>query len=221
MKVSVIIPTLNESKVLGRTLRAIGEGAEVIVADGGSTDDTRGVARDHGAMVVQTRPGRGLQMDAGSALASGEVLVFLHADTLLPPGWLGSVSGALSEREVVGGGFSLRVDSAKRRFRLLEFFANARSTLFFVLYGDQAIFARKDVFFRVGGFRKLPLMEDVDCVKRLRGAGRVVVLRDHVTTSPRKWLKNGIVRNTACNWLVLALYYLGVPPDRLYSLYYR
>lgn len=221
MKVSVIIPTLNESQRLRKTLPTIGNAAEVIVADGGSTDGTRDVAAGLGARVVRTAPGRGLQMDAGASVAGGDVLVFLHADTRLPERWLESIEEALEDKLVVAGGFTLSVDSPGALLRLVEWFANARSRLFKVLYGDQAMFVRKEVFLSVGGFRRLPLLEDVDCGKRLKKAGRVVLLKDRVLTSPRRWERTGVVRNTALNGAILALYYLGVPPERLYNWYYK
>jgi rSAM/selenodomain-associated transferase 2 len=220
VKVSVIIPTLNEADEIARAVRAIGEDAEVIVADGGSTDSTVEVAARLGAEVIRSRPGRGLQMDSGALNATGDVLLFLHADTLLPPGWPRSIQMALEDKDIVAGGFSLSIDSGLRRFRLVEFLANLRSRRLNLIYGDQGIFVRKEAFFEAGGFGKLPLMEDVDCVKRLSKIGRVVTLSERVLTSPRRWDKGGVVKNTIKNWGLLALYHAGVSPDRLYRWYY-
>ncbi len=220
MKVSVIIPTLNEADEIARAVRAIGEDAEVIVADGGSTDSTVETAARLGAEVIRSSPGRGPQMDSGARNATGDVLLFLHADTLLPQGWHGSIQRALEDKDIVAGGFSLSIDSGLRRFRLVEFLANLRSRRLNLIYGDQSIFVRKAAFFEVGGFGKLPLMEDVDCVKRLSKIGRVVTLGERVLTSPRRWEQGGVVKNTVKNWLFLALYHTGVSPARLYRWYY-
>lgn len=220
MKVSVIIPTLNEAGSITRTIEAIGSDAEVIVVDGGSTDSTVDRAFSLGARIIRSKAGRGLQMDSGARSATGDLLLFLHADTLLPEGWSGSIEQALENEEVVAGGFSLSIDSTLARFRLIEYFTNLRSRSLGLIYGDQAIFARRDPFFEAGGFGKLPLMEDVDCVKKLSRLGRVVTLNKSVLTSPRRWNNGGVVKNTFKNWLLLALYRAGVSPKRLYRWYY-
>ena len=220
MKISVIIPALNEAASIARTIGAVGTASEIIVVDGGSTDKTVEEALSLGARIVRSKAGRGLQMDSGARSATGDVLLFLHADTLLPGGWSGSIGQALNDEGVVAGGFSLSIDSRLARFRLVEFFSNLRSRNLRLIYGDQAIFVRTTAFFEAGGFGKLPLMEDVDCVKKLSKLGRVVTLSESVLTSPRRWNEDGLVKNTVRNWLLLALYHAGVPPDRLYRWYY-
>ena len=220
MKISVIIPALNEAASIARTIASTGAGAEVIVVDGGSTDKTVEEALSLGARIVRSKAGRGLQMDSGARAATGDVLLFLHADTLLPMDWPTPIARALKNKEVVAGGFSLSIDSRLARFRLVEFFSNLRSRNLRLIYGDQAIFARRTAFFEAGGFGKLPLMEDVDCVKKLSKLGRVVTLSESVLTSPRRWNEDGLVKNTVKNWLLLALYRAGVPPERLYRWYY-
>ncbi len=220
MDISVIIPTLNESDSIRRAIDSIGAGAEIIVVDGGSTDSTLDHARNLGARILLTDAGRGLQMDSGAESAAGDVLLFLHADTILPPGWSASITTALGDAGVVAGGFSLSIDSKLTRFRLIEYFTNLRSKSLGLIYGDQAIFARKSAFFEAGGFGKLPLMEDVDCVKKLGRLGRVVTLDDSVLTSPRRWSKGGVFINTVRNSLLLGLWYAGVSPESLYRLYY-
>ncbi|GMR05135.1 MAG: TIGR04283 family arsenosugar biosynthesis glycosyltransferase [Thermodesulfobacteriota bacterium] len=221
MKVTVIIPALNEARVIDGAIKCAGPGAEVIVADGGSTDGTRAAARGSGARVIHTGPGRGLQMDSGAREATGDVLLFLHADTVLPQGWKDTVQKALEDELAVGGAFRLSIDSPARWLRVVEFVAGFRARFLKHIYGDQAIFVRRDVFFRVGGFRNLPLMEDVDCVKRLRQSGRFVLLNEQVKTSPRRWVAGGMLKNTLKNWLCLIFYRLGYSPVKLYGWYYR
>ena len=220
MNISVIIPTLNESASIERTIGSVGAGAEIIVADGGSTDSTIERARTLGVRVIRSKAGRGLQMDSGAEGATGDVLLFLHADTILPVGWPASIAAALSDAGVVAGGFSLSINSKLARFRLIEYFTNLRSRNLRLIYGDQAIFVRKSAFFEAGGFNKLPLMEDVDCVKKLGKLGQVVTLSDSVLTNPRRWNEGGMIRNTVKNSLLLGLWYAGVSPESLYRWYY-
>jgi len=221
LEISVIIPALNEAADIGAAVASALEAAEVIVVDAESTDDTAAEARRAGAFVIRAPRGRGGQMDSGAMQAKGDVLVFLHADTLLPKGWQEGVRAALADKRVVAGAFRLSVAAPGMRFRLLEALANSRARVLGLVYGDQAIFARKEAFFSAGGFRKLPLMEDVDCVRRLRGQGRVVLLKESVATSKRRWEKRGVVGNALKNLFILALYYAGMKPERLYPYYYK
>ncbi|MBI5587802.1 MAG: TIGR04283 family arsenosugar biosynthesis glycosyltransferase [Deltaproteobacteria bacterium] len=219
MKVSVIIPALNEAENLRDALSSVGPSHEVIVADGSSADSTCSVAESLGATVVTGPAGRGQQMDAGAQASTGEVLLFLHADTRLPVGWMEDVTKAVSDGYVAGA-FSLSIGSEGLWLRAVERVANLRSRIG-LIYGDQAIFVKRESFFKAGGFNKLPLMEDVDCVKRLRKLGKVVVLEKRVTTSARRWAEGGHLKNTLKNWLTLTLYFCGVGPGRLYSMYYK
>ncbi|MDP2689529.1 MAG: TIGR04283 family arsenosugar biosynthesis glycosyltransferase, partial [Deltaproteobacteria bacterium] len=215
MNLSVIIPALNEAAVLKGAFLSVGEGVEVIVADGGSTDGTVELALSLGARVIRADRGRGAQMDAGALASTGGALLFLHADSTLPPGWAGAVTKALGERGVAGGAFRLAIGSGKRRFRVIERAVALRCRALGLIYGDQALFVKREVFFRAGGFNKLPLMEDVDCVKRLRRHGRIVLLDKPVTTSPRRWERKGALAVTLKNLAILSLYFAGVPPGRL------
>lgn len=219
MKVSVVIPALNEADNLRDTLSSVGRCHEVIVADGSSADSTRSVASSLGATVITGPAGRGLQMDSGAEAATGDVILFLHADTRLPKGWLEDVEKAVFDGYIAGA-FSLSIGSGGAWMRVVERVANLRSG-FGLIYGDQAIFATRKSFFEAGGFNKLPLMEDVDCVKRLRKLGPVAVLEKRVVTSPRRWAAKGRFRNTLKNWLTLLLYFAGVAPERLYVMYYK
>lgn len=219
MKVSVIIPALNEAENLRDALSSVGPSHEVIVADGSSDDSTCSVAESLGATVVTGPAGRGRQMDAGALASTGEVLLFLHADTSLPAGWMEDVTKAVSDGYIAGA-FSLSIGSEGLWLRAVERAANLRSRIG-LIYGDQAIFVKRESFFKAGGFNKLPLMEDVDCVKRLRKLGKVVVLEKRVTTSARRWARGGHLRNTLKNWFTLMLYFCGVGPGRLYSMYYK
>ena len=224
MKISVIVPTLNEEDFIERALgqlRPASSGLEVIVSDGGSKDRTVALARALGARVIVTAPGRGEQMDRAAELATGQVLLFLHVDTELPRGWPGAIEKTLGQRGVVAGAFRLKIDASGMWFRLLEFVARQRARYLGLIFGDQAIFVRRDVFTAIGGFRGLPLMEDVDCVKRLRRAGTVALLDERVITSPRRWICGGRLKNTLKNWFFLLLYRAGFSPARLYEWYYR
>lgn len=221
MKISVVIPSLNEGNNLESAISSIGtSGVEVIVADGGSTDETVEIASRLGAVTIESPRGRGLQMDSGSASATGDVILFLHADTVLPLNWFDALSRAMEDKETVAGAFSLSIGSGKFFFRLMERMVKIRSRRLGLIYGDQPIFVRKDSFLEAGGFKRLPLMEDVDCVKRLRRLGKVVLLDERATTSSRRWDAGGTLRNSFRNLALLFLYFSGVSPQRLYRWYY-
>jgi len=221
VKVSVVIPALNEADNLGGAIDSVGQCHEVIVADGSSVDATRELAASLGAVVVTGPAGRGLQMDSGAAAATGEVLLFLHADSRLPRGWLEDVEKAVS-LGCVAGAFSLSFGPKRHGawMALVERVANLRAR-FGLIYGDQAIFAERKRFVEAGGFRAMPLMEDVDFIRRVKKLGRVVVLPGRIITSTRRWSAKGRLSNTLKNWLMLSLYYAGVEPARLYRLYYK
>jgi rSAM/selenodomain-associated transferase 2 len=240
MFISVIIPTLNEESALEHTLKSIGRGVEIIVSDAGSHDSTIKVASRFTKKIILSERGRGSQMDRGAREAKGDVLLFLHADTKLPEDWRERVAETLKDDKVIGGGFRLKIDSknpptppftkgGKGRlvsyrnisFRIIEAMANMRSRYLGLIYGDQAIFARRDAFFAVGGFMGLPLMEDVDFIKRLKKKGKVVLLDADVSTSSKHWEKKGIIMTTLRNWIFLGLYYLGISPEKLYKRYYQ
>ncbi len=233
--ISVIIPTLNEAeRIEGAIKSALGgepgvtapkkEGkgrVEVIVADAGSMDKTTTLARQMGAKVITTPRGRGEQMDRGADISSGEILLFLHADTRLPAGWQRDVCEAMEDPQLSGGAFTLSIDSARWPFRVVEFLSTFRAKRLGLIYGDQAIFTRRETFFDIKGFNKLPLFEDVDCVIKLKRKGGFKLMDKRVVTSPRRWIKGGIIRNILRNWFLLSLYMLGFNAQSLYRLYYK
>ncbi len=221
---SVIVPTLNEARGLARTLAPLlgePEPVEVIVADGGSRDHTRRRARELGALCLRVPRGRGAQMAAGAARATGENLLFLHADTILPPNWRREVLWLLSRSEVSLGAFSFAPDLAGWGAGLIRLMVHWRSRLLQLPYGDQALFLRASTLERLGGFPRQPLMEDVELVARARRLGRVAISPLAARSSGRRWRELGLWRNTLGNWATMAAYTLGADPARLERRYYR
>ncbi len=220
---SVIIPTLDEAAALPRTLDAIARHAadgektvEVIVVDANSRDATVAVARAKGCIVVRSsRAQRAAQMNAGAARAHGEVLVFLHADTVLPPDAPGQVLAACAQPDVVGGGFARRYDSPSRWLRLTCWLARWRNRWFGWHLGDQAIFVRRSVFERIGGFSDLDVFEDLDFSRRLAGEGRLVTLEPPVWSSARRFAGQGAFRRSLTDAWLMWRYLLGAAPQRL------
>jgi rSAM/selenodomain-associated transferase 2/rSAM/selenodomain-associated transferase 1 len=219
--VSVIMPVLNEEEhILPSLERALEPGGvEVIVADGGSTDGTVDAARSLGVRVLEAPRGRASQMNAGAAEASGEILLFLHADTLLPKGWEALVVAELEKPGTAAAAFQLGLTSRTWGLRIVEALANLRSRVFQMPYGDQAISMKSDLFRRVGGYRELPIMEDWDLIRRLRAHGSIRIAPSSVATSSRRWKAIGVFRATALNQIIIMGYVLGVSPSRLARLY--
>jgi len=219
--ISIILPVLEESAALPATLHPlVGEPAvELIVVDGGSHDATVDVARQFTDKVFKGARGRANQMNFGALQAKGDILLFLHGDTALPPSALEQVRRTMNDDTVAGGAFRLRIASPRHALKVVAWGANLRSRLFGLPYGDQALFVRRSAFNTIGGFSPWPLMEDVDLVWRLKRAGRVVLLPDAVVTSARRWEREGIVWTTARNSLLLLGFWLGVPPAWLANWY--
>jgi rSAM/selenodomain-associated transferase 2 len=221
MRLSVIVPTLDEEATIASTLahaRRPGE-VELIVVDGGSRDGTVRAARPLADRVLDGPRGRAAQMNAGVAAARGALLLFLHADTRLPDDYPALVADALAPAGVVGGRFDLRFDAPGLAYRVIERLIGLRSRLTGVATGDQAIFVRRDAFVRVGGYPPIPLMEDIALCRALKRAGRMVALRDVVVTSARRWQRDGLVRTVALMWTLRLAYYAGVSPARLARVY--
>jgi len=224
-KFSFIIPVWNEEAIISRTiehvrdLRASG-GAEIIVVDGDPAGRTIKVARHMGVKTAISEKGRGIQMNLGASLAEGEILIFLHADTLLPPDALELIETAMADGSCIAGAFDLAIDSERPAFRLIEKAASFRSRMTRIPYGDQTIFIRKRDFRDLGGFRDIPIMEDVEIMRRIKKRmGKICIIERAVMTSPRRWEKEGIVYTTLRNWLLIALYFCGVKPEKLIRFY--
>ena len=215
-KTSVVIPVLNEQARIGQLLDALaGCDLERVVVDGGSEDDTIARVRAHGAeCLVRSAPGRGRQLDAGWRAASGDVVVLLHADTRLEPGWPQAVREALRDPRVAGGAFRLRFDSPRMAFRVIEAGAWLRARLGGLPYGDQALFARRELLERLGGVPHVPIFEDLDLARALRRAGRLVLLSQRAWSSPRRY-ERGVVRAVLRNQLALAAWLVGLDRERV------
>lgn len=218
--ISVVVPALNEANGIEEALRAAREPgvAEIIVVDGGSDDETRSRAATAADRVLSSPRGRAAQMNAGAAVARGDVLLFLHADTRLPEGFAPAVQHAI-EDGAVGGRFDVVLGGSHWFLPVIARLMNARSRLTGVATGDQAIFVRRDVFVRMRGFAALPLMEDVEFTSRLRRVGRFAALPLRVTTSARRWEENGVARTVLLMWALRLAYACGVPADRLARAY--
>lgn len=217
--VAVIIPTLNEAANIAATLAAVGN-AEVIVADGGSGDDTAELAAKLGVRVIEANGGRAAQQNAGAAATRAPLLLFLHADTRLPAGWAEVVRRTLADPRVALAAFRLAIDGATFGERIVAAGANLRSRAWGLPYGDQALFLRRETFERLGGFATLPIMEDWDLARRAKRFGRIAVVDPAVTTSARRWRKLGVLRTLWRNQMVLIGWRLGIAPARL-AAYYR
>ena len=213
---------LNEALTIASTLDAVrrgAAGAEIVVVDGGSIDASIATAQPLSDILINAPRGRARQMNAGAHASHGDVLVFVHADTIVPSTFAADIATALSDSAVVGGRFDVELDGSALPYRIIGAMISLRSRISRTGTGDQAIFVRREVFDRLGGFPELELCEDLEFSRRLKRAGRVACLRARVTTSARRWSRDGVARTVLRMWLIRAMYLLGVPPARLKRMY--
>ena len=219
-KISVIIPILNEAKILDKTLSEMQSelgGHELILVDGGSSDDSVLIAEKYGKVITSER-GRAKQLNAGAAAATGDILIFLHADIRLETGALAAVETALISG-YIGGGFRQKIDRKGPLYRMIETAGNIRGRYLKVFYGDSGIFLLRPDFQKIGGFPNVPILEEMEFSKRLRGLGKTTLLTPRIHISPRRWETRGVLRTTLNNWLITFLYFLRVHPEKLAKLY--
>lgn len=222
-KISIIIPVLNEANTIGACLSRLNEQAEpheIVVVDGGSLDNTLAIVRTFPEVkwLRAYGAGRGRQMNQGVRIAKGDILLFIHSDTLLVPNGLAMIEALLAQTGIAAGSFTLRFDHQSPFLRLYARFSRINHILF--TYGDQGLFMTRRVFEQVGGFPELPLMEDVEIQKSLRKIGRFVKIHYPVITSARRFLVNGIIRQQLLNTGLVLLYHAGVSPVRLKRFYH-
>jgi len=221
VNISVIVPVLNEEKSIAATLRALAhlQTYETIVVDGGSQDSTRDIAAGFGVKVIAAERGRARQMNRGAQGASGAVLLFLHADTRLPETAFADIAAALGAPRYVGGRFDVALDGSHWMLPVVARLISYRSRLSKVGTGDQALFVRREVFQRMGGFPDIPLMEDIAFGRMLKRLGEIACLRSRVVTSARRWEVDGVWRTIFRMWTLKLLYLSGVSPMRLKQFY--
>lgn len=220
MRVSVIIPALNEEATIANAIdsaRSAGV-SEIIVADGGSSDATVSIARGRGVRVLEGERMRARQLNRGAKAATGDALIFLHADTILPNGAPEAVRVSLECGTIFGG---FRIEFLEPGLGFVAWLINTRTALTRAPWGDQAQYMRRDTFLRLGGFREIPIMEDYDLAARMKEEGPTTLLPFTVITSGRRFLEKGLIRTAAMNWTIIAAWHLGVEPERLAKWYRR
>ncbi|MDQ7788060.1 MAG: TIGR04283 family arsenosugar biosynthesis glycosyltransferase [Thermodesulfovibrionales bacterium] len=223
---SFIIPVLNEASLIHNMIQHLREisrqyDSEIIVVDGDAEATTLRCIQEKQIKKVVSPKGRGTQMNKGASVAGGDVFLFLHADTELPADALGLISAVLDGPVFGGGAFGLGIKSDRPVFRLIERMVSFRSKITNIPYGDQAIFMRREVFEKLGGYHEIPIMEDVDLMRRMKKTGYMVrIIPEKVRTSPRRWEREGVLYCTLRNWTLMTLYLLGFDPEKLVKYYY-
>ena len=223
-RLSIVVPVLNEAAIIERALAALQpyrrQGVEVIVADGGSSDGTRDLAKPYADKIVCAPRGRALQMNAGAAEATGSIVLFLHADSVLPPSAPALICEYLQSSGRQWGRFDVAIEGAHPLLRVIAFMMNLRSRITGIATGDQGIFVTRELFAKLGGFPALPLMEDIAFSQFARRSGRPACAREKIVTSGRRWEKHGVWRTITLMWRLRLAYFFGADPARLAARYY-
>ena len=224
MHLSIIIPALNEAASIVATLtqlqRMRDKGAEVILVDGGSNDASKALASSLVDRIVDSKPGRASQMNAGAAVATGEALLFLHADSLLPEGADQTIFESLTERQFTWGRFDVTITGQHFMLPVIAWFMSHRSRVTGIATGDQGIFVTRAAFAQAGGFPDQVLMEDIELCKRLKKSGKPDCLHEKIATSGRRWEKHGVWRTIALMWWLRLRYFMGATPEEIHRAYY-
>jgi len=222
LSVAVVIPVLNEDKSLLQhinTFKALDNKYHVVFCDSGSIDKTCSVLQQHKLHYCTSAKGRAIQMNTGAVLSKSDIILFMHADTVMTASGIEAVKKVMLDDSVVGGHFDIRLSGEGFVFRVIEWMINLRSRMTGISTGDQCQFVRRSVFEAMGGFPKQALMEDVEFSKRLKRYGKLVSLRDKVVTSSRRWEQYGVVKTIALMWKMRLLYWLGISPETLAQMY--
>jgi len=226
IKFSIIVPAFHEGESINDLIEWLNrldsdKNSEIIVVDGDQEKDTLEAIYRNSVIKISSERGRAKQMNAGASIARGEILIFLHADTELPVRALKKIQSLLEQKEYVGGAFDLGIKSNKVIFRVIGTLSSWRSRLNKIPFGDQAIFIRREYFDRIGGYKEIPLMEDVELMRRIKKSGdKIWIFYDRVMTSPRRWEKEGVIYCTLRNWTLQGLYLLGISPHKL-AIFYK
>jgi rSAM/selenodomain-associated transferase 2 len=219
--ITVIIPIYNEEKILYENsswFQNLYNNAEVIFVDGGSNDRSIEFAKKSGK-VLSSKKGRAFQMNRGVGIASNDILLFLHADSIISIETLKSIETSVRDRDFIGGCLTQTIDKKGFIYRVIEWQGNLRARYSKVFYGDQGIFVRKDIFLKMNGFPEIPIMEDVIFTKRLRKLGRTIILPDRILVSPRRWEQKGIIKTIFLYNLIIILFWLRFPLEKIKHIY--
>ena len=225
IKFSIIIPVFHEGERINEAIEYLnplhsGQDIEIIVVDGTEEKDTLKVIQNNHIIKISTEKGRAKQMNVGASVANGEILIFLHADTELPMHAFQRIQSLIERKEYVGGAFDLGIKSDKFIFKVIGTLSSLRSRLNRIPFGDQAIFIRREYFNQIGGYKEIPLMEDVELMRRIKKSdSKIWIFHDRVMTSPRRWEKEGVIYCTLRNWTLQTLYFLGISPHKLANFY--
>ena len=223
--ISIIIPVYNETHIILQTLSHLfnlnfKEDVEIIIVDGNPQQNTLNCIAEPRVRKIASKKGRGAQMNKGASVAKGDILLFLHADTLIPHDAIRSIQNACKDTNVAAGAFGLGIRSSQRKYRIIEKAVFLRTRITKIPYGDQAIFVKREFFRAIGGYQEIPIMEDVELMKRIKANdGMVAIIPRRVRTSPRRWEREGIFCCTLRNWMMIALYSLGMSPSKLVKFY--